>query len=89
MAVTISDKQWERLVRTMSAIRNDLNELKKSPGKQTWVKAKEIMDITGWDAEGMRKARELGYVSFREPRPKVYEYLLESLSDDFKTKKTA
>jgi hypothetical protein len=42
------------------------------------------MRITGWDAKGMRIAREREYIKYLEPCPKVYDHLPKSLSNDFK-----
>lgn len=34
--------------------------------KQTWVRAKIIIRLTGWTANEMRQARENGYIQFKE-----------------------
>lgn len=49
--------------------------------KETWVKAKWIQSLTGWDGEKMRQAREDGLIQFRVENG--YEYLLESLNEKF------
>jgi hypothetical protein len=88
MAVTISDSDFLWLKRNLTAMRNELHELKQARQSETWVKAKAIIDLTGWDGEGMRIARERGYIKFKEEKPRVFEYLLESLPPQF-YKKTA
>jgi len=51
--------------------------------KRSWVKVGFIMQVTGWDAQGMRKARENGLVKRRRSKEKGIEYLLESIPDMF------
>lgn len=60
--------------------------------KKTWVPASVITDLTGWDAEKLRKMRDLGLIEKRiktEGKTKnTYEYLLESLNPLFINQKT-
>jgi hypothetical protein len=48
---------------------------------QTWVKASVIMEITFWDKEGMRKAREQNLIKWKKENG--FYYLLESLPEIF------
>lgn len=95
MPVTISDKNVEWLMRTISDLNKKVDKLiKKEHGLSVvknpkWVKAKAIMSITGWDAEEMRIARERNYIEYREVKPKVIEYNIESLSEHFIKRKAS
>lgn len=52
------------------------------PKQQTIVKAKEIIERTGWTKEEMRKARKLGWVQMIRNETGIY-YILESLNQNF------
>lgn len=51
--------------------------------KQTWVKVHFIQDLTGWTAERFRQARDGGVIEFRKTAANGFEYLLESLPEQF------
>lgn len=51
--------------------------------KEVWVTAKWIMDLTGWNASKMQKAREQGILQFRTNDNNGIEYLLSSLPEVF------
>lgn len=61
----------------------------KSPTKETWVKVSFITDLTGWDREKMRTARETGIIRWRRSKETGIEYDLDSLNEKFIIKKTA
>lgn len=44
----------------------------------TWVRVGWITDLTGWNKEKLRQAREQGLVEFKE-EGKSYKYKLESI----------
>lgn len=48
----------------------------------TWVKVGLITKLTGWDHEGMRKARENGLVRFRKSNG-GFLYHMESIPEQF------
>ena len=50
--------------------------------KETWVKSPLITSLTGWDKEGMRRARVNGYIQWRKDENGFW-YLLESLNHIF------
>jgi flagellar motility protein MotE (MotC chaperone) len=50
--------------------------------KETWLKARDIMEVTGWDKEGMRRARVNGFVKQRKKNGIFY--LLESIPEKFR-----
>lgn len=51
--------------------------------KQTWVTAQEISKLTGWDGNGLRRARERKYLEYKQRTAKSFVYLLESLPNQF------
>ena len=67
-----------RLEKRLERIERHLNVKPKS----TWVKISIIQDLTGWDKEGMRKARINGLVKQRRGSNGI-EYLLESINPIF------
>lgn len=64
-------KKLERIERHLNA---------KAP--QHWVKVGFIQDVTGWDKEGLRRARENGLIKQRRGTNGI-EYLLESIPEMF------
>lgn len=50
--------------------------------KKTWVGSSVITEMTGWDFEGMRKARRNNIIQTRGEGKKI-QYLLESLPEVF------
>lgn len=56
---------------------------KNSRPKQNWVSVSWITSITGWNGEKLRQAREQGIVQFRDKSTGGYEYLLQSVPDQF------
>ncbi len=50
---------------------------------KTWVTGKEIMKVTGWDTNAMRRAREYHWLKFKKEKKGTWRYLLESLPDRF------
>ena len=51
--------------------------------KETWVTAQEITRLTGWDGNGLRRARERNYLRYKQKTAKSFVYLLESLPNQF------
>jgi len=70
----------ESLHRELVQIKKMLTEQKE---KGTWVKVSFIMDITGWNAEQMRRARQQGLIKYRKDPEKGFIYELESLPTMF------
>lgn len=52
-----------------------------------WVKAGEVSKLTGWNKEGMRRARERKYVMF-EKRADGFWYNLNSIAEIFLIKQS-
>lgn len=71
---------------TLESIDRKLDQLLKQRSKKTWVSVGIITDITGWDKEYMRKARENGLVKFKN-EDGSFKYLLESIPEIFINKK--
>jgi hypothetical protein len=55
---------------------------------QTWVKPSWITYLTGWNGEKMRQARQSGLIKFRSNGSGSYEYLVQSIPDQFLINKT-
>lgn len=54
-----------------------------SEKKKTWVKVGFVTDLTGWDHEKMRQAREQGLVEFKDDATKGRLYNLDSINPIF------
>jgi hypothetical protein len=57
--------------------------------KKTWVKVGWIVYLTGWNLNKMRQARDQGLIQFRKTKEGTYEYLLESIPEQFIIKKVS
>lgn len=68
--------QLEAIKKQNEAILRRLDNLARKSAK--WVRASVITDLTGWDGQGMRRARENGSIEF-EKRADGYWYDLNSL----------
>lgn len=64
-----------------------LNTLMGSSKKETWVKVGFVTDLTGWDREKLRQARDQGLIEFKKTKDGWF-YKLESIPEVF-IKKTA
>jgi hypothetical protein len=79
----------KEIYKTQKEILRELRVAKNTPAKETWVKASRIVELTGWDWKGLQYARNNNLVKYRQLAPKVYEYLLESIADDFKKRRAS
>jgi hypothetical protein len=70
------DKAIERIERKLSMLMQEQKQKK----SETWVKASVITKLTGWNFNGMKKARENGYVQYKEDKETGFWYLVESLN---------
>lgn len=57
--------------------------------KQNWVSAKWILKLTGWNSKELASAREQEIVECRDNERGGYEYLLQSVPEEFRIKKEA
>lgn len=55
--------------------------------KQNWVSAKWILKLTGWNSKELASAREQKIVTYRENSAGTYDYLLQSVPEEFRIKK--
>lgn len=56
--------------------------------KQNWVSAKWILKLTGWNSKELASAREQEIVEYRDNETGGYEYLLQSVPEEFRINKT-
>lgn len=69
------------LEKRLQSIERKLDQLINQQNKKTWVKVSIITEVTGWNGDFLRKARENGLVKYRDNNG--YEYLLESINPLF------
>lgn len=73
----------ETLERKIDNLTKAVRDSKPVP-KRTWVSAGMIMELTGWNKERMRTARENGIIRFKEEDEngvRKIKYLLESIPE--------
>lgn len=73
----------------LDRINKKLNALAAVQGKSTWVNYQWIIDLTGWDKEKLRQAREQRIVEFKDNGKGGYLYKLESIPELFIKQKQA
>lgn len=66
-----------------------LNEHFKATKKEHWMGPSWVTDLTGWDAEKLRQARENKLVEFKRSKGGGYLYKLESIPEVFIIKNPA
>jgi hypothetical protein len=78
------------ILKELSAIREQNRAIIERTGRvePLWVKASDIMRNTGWNKEGMRKARLLGWVKWFKSEDGIF-YDLNSLDKKHYLKQTA
>lgn len=67
----------------LDRINSKLSMLIEGKKKETWVPASWVTDLTKWDPEKMRSAREHGIIKFKKSKKQSYSYLLESIPQEF------
>lgn len=67
----------------LDRINKKLNALAAGHSKATWVSAGFITDLTGWDKEKLRQAREQKIVEVKRSTGGGWLYKLESIPDIF------
>ncbi len=72
----------ERLEKKIDSLSKKVDRLTEKKPKRTLVKATEIVRLTGWNREEMRRARENGFVKQVRQGNKIF-YTLESLNPTF------
>lgn len=66
----------------LKRIDTKLSTLLQKQNKVRWVKASFITDLTGWNKEQFRRAREQGIIERRKDETGIW-YNLNSLPDQF------
>lgn len=64
-------------------INKKLNALAAAPKKSTWIGPGWITDLTGWDKEKLRQARNANIVESKKSNGGGYLYKLESIPEIF------
>lgn len=77
MAEDVLQRQIRILTNKVSDLLKETQKSKQE--KVTWVKASDIMALTGWDKEKFRRMRNNGAVVQKRENGKIF-YSLESLS---------
>jgi hypothetical protein len=77
-----------KLIQMNAYTKQRLGIAEKKLPKGTWIKAKEVKDITGWNKEKMRKARLLGWIEWEKNEQLGFIYNLHSIPKEL-IKKTA
>lgn len=75
--------------REFERLNKKLNELAAGQRKETWVSPGWITDLTGWDCEKLRQARNQKIVEYKRSEGGGWLYKLESIPDRFIIKKQA
>jgi len=70
--------ELKREIKTLASMVRQL--VSKEARKKTWVRATVITDLTGWNGEKLRQAREYCYIKFEKRSDGIW-YLLESLPE--------
>jgi hypothetical protein len=74
--------EFERLNKKMNALAAEVR-------KETWVTVGWVTDLTGWDGEKLRQAREQKIIEFKKSSSGGYLYKLESIPEIFIKQKQA
>lgn len=69
--------------RQFDMIHRKLNELAANQREEKWVSASFVTDLTGWDNEKLRQARNQKIIEFKRSPGGGWQYKLESIPDKF------
>ncbi len=72
----------EKILQRLERMERQIRLLRKEEKVETWVTAPIITGLTGWNSEGMRRARQNKWVKYKAEDGK-FTYLLESLNSLF------
>ena len=73
----------EQILKLQKSMSEKLTLLLNKPKKQTWVSVRFIQDLTGWDGTKLFEVRRQNIVEHRKNKNGGYEYLLESIPEQF------
>jgi len=72
----------QEIKREFERLNKKLNQLVASK-KETWVTVSWVTDLTGWDREKLRQARESKIIEFKRSETGGWLYKLESIPERF------
>ncbi len=75
--------------RELEKIHREIKALREVQTRATWVSPSWITDLTGWNKEKLRMARQQGIVKYKESDGGGYLYQLESIPQQFILNKQA
>lgn len=88
--VSQTSKEMDReLKQQFELINKKLNALAAGQRKETWVTVSWVTELTGWDREKLRQARESKIIEFKRSETGGWLYKLESIPEQFIIKKQA
>lgn len=73
----------EKILKNQERMNSKLSELMRNSDKKTWISVRFIQDLTGWDGIKLFEARKQKIIEYRKNKNGGYEYLLESIPDQF------
>lgn len=73
----------EQILKQQKSMSEKLTLLLNKPRKQTWVSVRFIQDLTGWNGTKLFEVRRQNIVEHRKNKAGGYEYLLESIPEEF------
>jgi hypothetical protein len=79
--------QQDEILKYLKRIDAKLTNLYRPPNSPTWAKVSWVAELTGWNGEKMRQAREQGLVKWKNDPKKGRLYNLDSISPMFIQKK--
>lgn len=91
MTKSSEDKQLERIEKLLKTINEKLSLLIAEKNLETkrkvWVKGDIVKEFTGWNKSYLLKARRNSFIEYRQVKPYVVEYNLNSIPDMYLIKK--
>jgi hypothetical protein len=79
----------QELKRELDKIHREIKALKQVRAKATWVSPSWVTELTGWDKERLRMARNQGILDSKKSSTGGYLYKLESIPEHFIKQKQA
>lgn len=77
-----TDQLLSRIIANQERLERKISQLLQEKKKVNWVKAPVVTKATGWDSNGMRQARENGYVQYKIEKVdgrKVFLYDIDTI----------
>lgn len=76
-------KGQERIDKKLTALLNKPEKEIHVQAKETWVKVSFVVMLTGWNKKKLYQARQQGLIEYRKTKEKGFEYLVESIPEQF------